>query len=118
MQNLTKVKVPRLGRNRLGVFFVRYPSFLNEGGRRKVVQQSLRTKDPGTAKLLALRFCLYLAGGGAGSSSDPKEGVSPWTANIETGEFSASGDDDHRLLMGFLAMVGMYRTELAESSIQ
>jgi integrase len=103
MQNLTKVKVPRLGRNRLGVFYVRYPSLLDERGRRKVVQQSLRTKDPATAKLLALRFCLYLAGGGAVSSSDPKEGVSPWTANIETGEFSASGEDDHRLLMGFLA---------------
>lgn len=101
-QNL-RIKAPRLGRNRLGVFFVRYPSFLDDLGRRRVVQQSLRTKDPAAAKLLALRFCLYLAGGGAVSSSDPKQGVSPWTANVETGEFSASGEDDHRLMMSFLA---------------
>lgn len=37
------------------------------------------------------------------SSSDPKQGVSPWTANVETGEFSADGEDDSRQLMAFLA---------------
>ena len=30
------------------------------------MQQSLRTKDPATAKLLALRFCLDLATGNTG----------------------------------------------------
>lgn len=37
------------------------------------------------------------------SSSDPKQGVSPWTVDVETGEFSASGEEDHRLMMAFLA---------------
>jgi hypothetical protein len=45
-------------------FFVRFPSTVDAQGRRRVVQQSLRTKDHESAKLRALRFCLDLATGG------------------------------------------------------
>lgn len=103
MQHL-KIKAPRLGRNRLGVFFVRYPSFVDSAGRRRVVQQSLRTKDPARAKVLALQFSLDLAlGGGNLSTQDPRKGATPWTVNTSTGEFAAEGEDDHQRLMGFLA---------------
>lgn len=103
MQNL-QIKAPRLGRNRLGVFFVRYPSFVDETGKRRVVQQSLRTKDPACAKLLALQFSLDLAlGGGNLSTQDPRNGATPWTINTSTGEFAAEGEDDHQRLMGFLS---------------
>ena len=61
MQNLRQLKVPRLGRNRLGVFFVCDRSVLVDQGRRRLVQQSLRTIDPNLAKLSAQWFCLNLA---------------------------------------------------------
>ena len=102
MPRKLNVKVPRLGRNRLGVFFVRLPSFLDEGGKRKVVQQSLRTKDPFTAKLRALKINLDLAlSGEAVASSDPKNGVVPWT--VGAGGFSAEDADDHARMMHFLS---------------
>lgn len=97
------IKAPRLGRNRLGVFFVRFPSYVDHLGKRRVVQQSLRTKDPTTAKFLALQFCLDLAQmGGKVSSNDPKLGVNPWTVNVDTGEFIAEGAEDSRLLTEFM----------------
>lgn len=100
-QNL-RITVPRLGRNRHGVFFVRAPSFIDEDGRRRVVQQSLRTKDPSTAKLLALEYCLQISRGDS-LSNDHRHGISPWTINVNSGQFSAEGDDDHKRLMEFVA---------------
>lgn len=55
----TKIKVPRLGANRHGVYYLRYP-VLDDSGRRKVVQRSLLTKDPAVAKIAALEFSLSL----------------------------------------------------------
>lgn len=66
------------------------------------MQQSLRTKDPTTAKMMALEYCLALAKGNA-IEHDPRLGVSTWTANLSSGEFSASGDDDQRQLIEFLS---------------
>ncbi len=96
------ITVPRLGRNRLGVFFVRSPSFVDEKGRRRVVQQSLRTKNAALAKILALKYCLQLAERQTVHSTDPRNGVNPYTINMETGEFSADGPEDHRLLSEFI----------------
>jgi len=100
---LKNLKIPRLGRNRRGVFFVRFPSTVDAQGRRRVVQQSLRTKDPESAKLRALRFCLDLATGGRPMSSpDPRDAV-PYHVNVNTGEASADGPEDHERLMAFIA---------------
>lgn len=54
------LKVPRLGINRYGVYYVRSAIVLPTG-RRKVSQFSLNTKDASIAKLMALKFCLKLA---------------------------------------------------------
>ena len=90
---LKNLKIPRLGINRRGVFFVRFPSTVDGEGRRRVVQQSLRTKDPESAKLRALRFCLDLATGGRPMSSpDPRDAV-PYHVNVNTGEASAGNKD-------------------------
>jgi integrase len=62
MRNLQNLKVPRLGKNRHGVFYVR-SSALDPAGKRRVSQHSLGTKDPHLARVLALRFCLTLAEG-------------------------------------------------------
>ena len=100
---LKNLKIPRLGINRRGVFFVRFPSTVDAEGRRRVVQQSLRTKDPATAKLHALRFCLDLATGARPMSSpDPRDAV-PYHINVNTGEASADGPEDHERLMAFIA---------------
>lgn len=54
------LKVPRLGINRYGVYYVRSAIVL-PSGRRKVSQFSLNTKEASIAKLMALKFCLKLA---------------------------------------------------------
>lgn len=56
------LKIPRLGKNRRGMYYVRQ-SAPDALGTRKVVQHSLATKDPNTAKYLALKFNLTLAEG-------------------------------------------------------
>ena len=96
------ITVPRLGRNSHGVFFVRSPSYVDEQGRRKVVQQSLHTKNPAQAKLLALRYCLKLAEGEAMHNNDELDGKTTYNVNLETGEFKADGPDDHKMMMDFL----------------
>ena len=58
----SNLKVPRLSKNRHGVFYVR-SSVADDSKGRKVVQHSLGTKDPQQAKILALQFCLTLAQG-------------------------------------------------------
>lgn len=110
------ITVPRLGLTRHGVFFVRFPSSVDANGRRTVVQQSLRTKSPALAKILALRFCLQLAEGATVSSNDHRHGIAPWTANPTTGEFSAEGEDDQRRLMEFMKEYGGLLKSVAERS--
>jgi len=110
-----KIKVPRLGRNRLGVYYVRYPSYVDDQGRRRVVQKSLRTKDPVVAKVLALRFCLGLSiEDDPNNMHDPREGVSPWILNLSEGQFEANGDDDTRNLLDFMSA----SPELVQSLIE
>lgn len=87
------IKIPRLGKNRLGVFFVR-SSHADPSGKHCINQLSLRTKDPGLAKLLGLKFCIHLAQGG--SLSDFKLGLSTYIVDLENGRFEANGEDDHR----------------------
>jgi hypothetical protein len=108
--------VPHLGLTRHGVFFVRFPSSVDAKGRRTVVQQSLRTKSPALAKILALRFCLQLAEGATVNSNDHRDGTVPWTANPTTGEFSADGEDDQRRLMEFMKEYGGLLKSVAEKA--
>jgi integrase len=51
------LKVPRLGKNRHGVFYVR-AIFFAQNGQRHLKQHSLLTKDPQEARTLALKFNL------------------------------------------------------------
>lgn len=112
------ITVPRLGRNRHGVFFVRSPSYVDELGRRRVVQQSLKTKNPAQAKLLALRYCLKLAEREAmHNNDDGLDGKSTYNVNLDTGEFSADGPDDHKLMMDFLRENGDFLRTLSKKSI-
>lgn len=110
------ITVPRLGLTRHGVFFVRFPSNVDANGRRTVVQQSLRTKSPALAKVLALRFCLQLAEGATVNSNDHRHGTVPWTANPTTGEFSADGEEDQRRLMEFMKEYGGLLKSVAEKA--
>lgn len=116
MPNNLQITVPRLGLNRHGVFFVRFPSSVDAEGRRTVVQKSLRTKSPALAKILALRFCLQLAEGATVNPEDHRHGTVPWTANPITGEFSAEGEEDQRRLMEFLKEYGGLLKSVAEKA--
>lgn len=91
-----KIKVPRLGKNRHGVYFVR-SSALDSAGRRRVRQQSLHTKDPQLARVLALKFCLSLAEGL--SMSDFRDRIAPYGINLSTGEAHAKDAADHARMM-------------------
>lgn len=89
---LDRIKVPRLGANRFGVYYVRW-SVPGPGGRRRVFQQSLGTKDVARAKVLALQFCLNLVNGGRGTrvegTADRYEFEGPW------GKVKVDGAEDH-----------------------
>lgn len=87
------VKVPRLGRNRLGVFFVR-SSHTQSDGKYKVTQLSLQTKDPSLAKVLGLKFCIHLAGGG--TMAGFREFLSTYRVDLKNGQVEADGEEDHR----------------------
>jgi len=86
------IKIPRLGKNRLGVFFVR-SSLTDENGKASIAQLSLRTKDSGLAKLLGLKFCIHLAHGG--SLTDFRHLLSTYTVDLDRGHIEAQGEDDH-----------------------
>ena len=77
------IKVPRLGVNRFGVYYVRSSS-LDATGRRKVSQQSLDTKDPQLAKVLALKFCLNLVTGDV--LSDFRKKLDRYEFDLATGK--------------------------------
>lgn len=53
------LKVPRLAKNRHGVFYVR-ALFFDSNGKRHLRQHSLLTKDPAEARSLALKFNLHI----------------------------------------------------------
>jgi len=116
MPKTLNITVPRLGRNRHGVFFVRSPSYVDEQGRRRVVQQSLKTKNPAQAKILALKYCLQLAEGESMNQNDSSDKKNIYSVNIDTGEFSANGPEDHQLMMGFLRENGEFLRNLPKKS--
>lgn len=116
MPKFLNITVPRLGRNRHGVFFVRSPSIVDEQGRRRVVQQSLKTKNPAQAKILALKYCLQLAEREAMNQNDSSDNRNIYSINIDTGEFSADGPEDHKLMMEFLRENGEFLRNLPKKS--
>lgn len=90
------VKVPRLGLNRHGVYYVR-SSAPDATGSRKVTQRSLGTKDPLLAKALALRFCLSLIS--EELMTDWRKNLPLYEINLEKGILKADGPEDHAAMM-------------------
>jgi integrase len=85
------LKVPRLGKSRHGVFYVRAPVLEPSTGKRRVIQKTLNTKDPALARLFALRFCLFLAEGNAvntnkGLIGGLADSINPLKITTPTGE--------------------------------
>lgn len=107
------LKIPRLGKNRHGVFYVR-SSALDAFGRRKVSQFSLGTKNPHVAKILALKFCLTLAAGD--SMSDFRHLIAPYGAGL--GGITAQGEDDHRRAMEAYKLILEGHIRLAETQVR
>ena len=84
------LRVPRLGINRFGVYYVR--SSANDAtGRRRVTQQSLGTKDPLLAKVLALKFSLNLVT--KDLMADLR--IQNYEIDLASGKVTASGAEDH-----------------------
>lgn len=102
------IKVPRLGINRHGVYYVR-ASILTPEGARKVVQKSLYTKDANNAKLLALKFCLNLVE--TQLMSEVQLQAIRYEIDPTTGAVKANGEDDHLRAMEALAMVQKFHIE-------
>ena len=90
------IRVPRLGVNRHGVFYVR-SSAQDASGRRRVTQQSLGTKDPLLAKVLALRFCLNLVS--EELMADPRKTNSNYELDLSKGSAKSDGPEDHARMM-------------------
>lgn len=112
------IKVPRLKLNRHGVFCIRV-IYKDEHGKRRETLQSLNTKDPGVARVLALHFNLNhelkrseamnyknnasieeLAKRLKGSASNQT-----YTIDLQQGVYKADGEDDHRRMMEALAII-------------
>lgn len=83
-------RVPRLGRNKFGVFYLRL-TVTTADGKPKVVQKSLQTKDPLTAKVAALRFNLQLMSHVPMSSESQ---IRPYFVEAATGRIQSSDDAD------------------------
>lgn len=99
------IRVPRLGINRFGVFYVR-SSETDESGRRRVTQRSLGTKDPFLAKILALRFCLSLVS--EDLMSDLRKNNQNYELDLAKGLAKADGPEDHaRMLEAMNALKAM-----------
>jgi integrase len=106
MSSWLNIKIPRLGRNRHGTFYVRF-SAVDPAGRRRVVQHSLSTKNPRTAKLLALKFCLLLAEEKAVSDFD--HSFTRYEVDVPAGKAKANGPEDHKRL---LEAIGQFKEVL------
>jgi hypothetical protein len=107
------IKVPRLGKNRHGVFFVR-ASKLDGSGRRRVYQLSLGTKDPHVARLLALRFCLNLAE--LDSMSDPREFMGRYDVDVFAGKVKTNATKlDHDQAMQAMQLMNELQIRMAQA---
>lgn len=99
------LKVPRLGKNRHGTYFVRAPA----QGSGKVTQQSLHTKDPRTAKILALQFCTALARGDDVSNFSMQK----YYIDTSAGKVEADTAEDHaRAIEAIKALASFKQVEL------
>lgn len=113
------IKVPRLKLNRFGVFCLRV-IYKDEHGKRRETLQSLKTKDPRVARVLALQFNLdhelkrgeamnyknnaaieELAQRLKGSASNRT-----YTIDQQNGIYKAEGEDDHRRMMEMVELLG------------
>lgn len=92
---LDRIKVPRLGANRFGVYYVRWSVPGPE--RRRVFQHSLGTKDVALAKVLALQFCLSLAN--ARGERAVVNAADRYELDPASGVMKADGPQDHQRLM-------------------
>ena len=97
------IKVPRLGINRFGVYYVR-SSVLGATGRRKVIQHSLGTKNPQLAKVLALELSLNLVS--EDFLSNFRNQIGRYELDLATGKAQAEGPEDHARLLEVIQAMG------------
>lgn len=100
------IKVPRLGINRYGTYYVRTSVRISVSGSRKVVQRSLGTKDPNIAKILALKFCLELVQEDALSVIN--KNIASYEVDLRQGIAKADSAEDHaRMIEAMKAMADL-----------
>lgn len=93
-------KPSRLTKNRHGTFCLRWivPVGLREDGSPREIRFSLRTTDPGKARILALEFNLALERLRAMTrDKHPHAGVTPLTVTIGETKWDIQNDNDRRL---------------------
>lgn len=90
------LRVPRLGVNRFGVYYVR-SSTTDASGRKKVIQRSLGTKNTLIAKLAALKFCSKLIEEDVLSKLNPNGQA--YEIDVLRGTIKSDGAEDHALAM-------------------
>lgn len=110
------IRVPRLGVNRFGVYYVRSSAPDLATGRRKVVQQSLGTKSPTLAKVLALKFCLNLVS--EDLMSDWRKYNSNYELDTAKGIVSAKDAEDHARMLEALAELKALEAQKTQSAME
>jgi integrase len=95
------IRVPRLGVNRFGVYYVRSSVTDHATGLRKVAQQSLGTKSSALAKVLALKFCLNLVY--EDLMSDWRKHNSNYELDATKGIANAKDPEDHARMLEAMA---------------
>lgn len=101
------IKVPRLGVNRLGTYYVRFSS-VDPEGKRLVHQLSLRTKNSQVAKILALKFCLNLVS--EDMLSDLRKSLDHYEFDLSTGTAKSDGPEDHARMLEAMRLAAQLRT--------
>ena len=110
------IRVPRLGVNRFGVYYVRSSALDHATGRRKVAQQTLGTKSPTLAKVLALKFCLNLVY--EDLMSDWRKFNSNYELDAAKGVVSAKDAEDHARMLEALAELKALEAQKTQSAME
>lgn len=110
------IRVPRLGVNRFGVYYVRSSALDHATGRRKVAQQSLGTKSPTLAKVLALKFCLNLVY--EDLMSDWRKFNSNYELDAAKGIVSAQGAEDHARMLEAMAELKALEAQKTQTALE
>lgn len=110
------IRVPRLGVKRFGVYYVRSSALDHATGRRKVAQQSLSTKSPSLAKVLALKFCLNLVY--EDLMSDWRKLNSNYELNTAQGIASAKDAEDHARMLEAMAELKALEAQKTQSVME